>query len=89
MVSEEYTWEYVKQLLKIEFEETETETHYQCIVHIPSFDKKSIITLCKSDYSHYDMLKPSLEEYPFKKHAINAIINGFKLEDWLNVKIKI
>jgi hypothetical protein len=82
-------WDEVKSILKIEFEETETETHYQCSVHIPSFDKKGFITLCKSDYSHYDVFKPSLDVYPFKKHAINAIINELNLESWLNTKIEI
>jgi hypothetical protein len=82
-------WEQVKTILKIEFEETETETHYQCRVNVPLFDRKGVVTLCKSDYSHYELLKPSLNECLYKKHAINVIINELNLESWLNTKIEI
>jgi hypothetical protein len=84
MVIEEYTWDYVKQLLKIDIQKSETDTHYKIVVYIPCFDSKCGITYCKKDYYQDWVWYDATPEESISR----IIIKSFNLEAWLGVKIR-
>lgn len=80
----EYTWDYVKKLLKIDIQKSETDTHYKFIVHIPCFESKCGITICKKDYYQEWVWYDATPEESISR----IIIKSFNLEAWLGVKIR-
>ena len=84
MVSEEYTWEYVKQLLKIDIQQKETDNHYEFRVYIPCFDSRCRITKCKKDYYNDWVWYDASPEESISR----IIIKSFNLESALGVRIR-
>ena len=83
MVYSEYTWDYVKELLKIDIQQTETDTHYIFTVYIPCFDEGGYIEICKKDfYFKWVFYDASPED-----EIIDIVIKAFNLEAWLSTKI--
>lgn len=84
MENEVYTWEYVKQLLKIEIKQSETDTHYEFRVYIPCFDSRCRITICKKNYYHEWVWYDATPEESISR----IVIKSFNLESALGVRIK-
>ena len=84
MVIEEYTWDYVKELLKIQITKTETNTHYEFVVYIPCFDSRCRITICKKDYYHEWVWYDATPEDSISQ----IVIKSFNIEAYLGVSIR-
>lgn len=84
MVIEEYTWEYVKQLLKIEIKQTEDDKYYEFVVYIPCFDSKCRIMICKKDYYHEWVWYDATPEESISR----IVIKSFNIENYLGTRIR-
>ncbi len=84
MIIEEYTWDYVKQLLRIDIQKTETDTHYKFVVYIPCFDSRCGVTINKKDYYYEWVWYDATPEESISR----IVITSFKLEDYLGVTIR-
>lgn len=78
-----YTWDYVKELLKIQIDQEETDTHYRFRIYIPCFDKGGSMEICKKDFYFKWVFYNATPE----DEVIETIIRAFNLEAWLATKI--